>query len=161
MISKQLLTDIQLYIDNNLIFEDSSLVCGSILSDGMDDLRERIENIDEGFSQFMLRKIDELGITDADCYKKAQLNRSHFNKIKNDPAYNIRKSTAIAIGLALELDRDTFDELIEKAGYALSNSSIFDLVICYCIEHQIYDVLKVNEILSDFEQDLLGAGLKD
>ena len=109
----------------------------------------------------LLRKIDALGINDAEAYKKAQLNRSHFNKIKNDPNYHIQKETVFALALALELSKPEADEFLTKAGFAFSPNSKLDLIVKYCIEHRIYDVIEVNQILYAFDQKLLGAGIRE
>ena len=125
------------------------------------DIRDIVGELDESFVEMLLRKIDEKGITDADCYHRAQLNRSHFNKIKNDPDYHVKKSTVIALILALELGRAEADEMLRKAGYALSPSSKFDVIIEYCLENGITNVTTVNEILYEFDQELLGAGVRE
>ena len=142
--------------DGSLIHE--APVLGAKPFPGLD---EKLKTIDESFTQMLFRKIDEQGITDADCYHKAQLNRSHFNKIKNDPSYHIQKETVIALALALKLDRKETDEMLIKAGFALSPSSKADLIIEYCLAHNIYDVTEVNQILYSFDQKLLGAGIRE
>ena len=111
---------------------------------------------EETFSEMLMRLIDEKGISDPDAYHKAWVDRRVFSKIRSNPDYTPLKKTAVAFALALELDRDTADELLMKAGYALSNSSRWDLIIRYCIEHKIYQLYQVNCILNDFEQPLLG-----
>jgi len=125
------------------------------------DLDRRIRTADEGFVDILLRKIDAAGLTDAQCYTKAQMNRSHFNRIKNDPNYHVMKRSVIALALALCLDRFQTDELLTSAGYALSNGSKADIIIQYCIEKGIYDVMEVNELLYAYDQPLLGAGLRN
>lgn len=116
---------------------------------------------DESYVDMLFRKIDERGMTDADCYKKAQINKANFNKIKNVSGYRAKKTTLIALGLALELSEDELKELLEKAGYALSCSSEADLIIKFCLEHGIYDIDDINGILFEFDQELLGAGVRD
>ena len=112
---------------------------------------------DEGFRDMLLRLIDGAGISDPDCYNAARISRQHFSRIKSDPEYRPKKTTAVALGMALKLDRPAMDELLLKAGYALSRSSIFDLIIAFCIEQKIYSVDDVNEMLYDHDQELLGA----
>ena len=126
-----------------------------------DEIEDALENQEDSFRDFLLRKIDESGMTDAECYKKAHLNRSHFNKIKNNPEYDVQKETVIALGLALELDEDGFEDLLNRAGYGLTRSKKFDIIIDFCIRKKIYDITEVNEILHAFQQDLLGANSKD
>ena len=111
---------------------------------------------EETFSEMLLRLIDESGKSDPDVYRKAWVDRRVFSKIRSNPDYTPRKSTAVSFALALELDRETADELLMKAGYALSNGSVWDIIIRYCIEHKIFRLYDVNCILTEFDQPVLG-----
>jgi hypothetical protein len=120
-------------------------------------LQELLKQQDAGFSETLLKLIDESGKKDPEIYKRANLSKQHFSKIRNNPHYKPTKPTAIALALALELDLEATRDLIGRAGYALTASSKFDLIIRYFIEQKQYDVVQINLALYEFDQPLLGA----
>ena len=134
-----------------------SLPCAPMAAAKAASLEDMLKQADAGFTETLLKLIDQTGKKDSEIYKKALLTKQHFSKIRNNPNYKPTKPTAIALALALELDLEATKDLIGRAGYALTNSSKFDLIIRYFIEQGNYNVVEINIALYEFDQPLLGV----
>lgn len=121
------------------------------------EVAELFDKLDASFSQTVLSLIDARGLTDVEVYKRANLSRQLFSKIRRDQGYKPTKATAVALAIALELSLDECDDLLERAGFSLSTSSKFDVIVRCFIEHECYDIYKLNAMLFAFDQPLLGS----
>jgi hypothetical protein len=156
MLNKEQLIELQGYVESHLdvlIFSsmekyEERNILESVPTIEIEDFIKN--NRKPTFNQTLFSYIDKTGATDSDIYKKAGIDRRHFSKIRSNPDYRIGKSTAIALAIALELSENETDNLLETAGYSLSDSETFDLVIKFCLEKKIYNSHDVNQALIYF-----------
>ncbi|MDR2976458.1 MAG: RNase III inhibitor, partial [Streptococcaceae bacterium] len=170
-ISHQLLGAVESYIDEHYVsthqilrrsrFEETELLYEemheAISVQGAFPSKDMFEKLEETFSEKLLRLIDEQGKTDVEVYKRANINRKLFSKIRTGKGYTPSKKTVLAFALALELSLDETDDLLECAGYALSHAVKFDVIVEYFIASARYDIFEVNEVLFKYDQPLLGG----
>ncbi len=153
----------------DLDMEISASVLGNVMEDSAEpkaampspapNWKEILKKTDKGFSETLLDLIDERGMTDTECYKKANVDRKLFSKIRTNPAYKPSKPTVLAFAVALELSLPQTKRLLNKAGFSLTHSSELDLILEYCITHRIYNVYEINEVLFEHDMPLLGSGM--
>ena len=137
--------------------QEEMLPCAPMAPSKTVSLEDMLKQTDAGFTETLLKLIDKAGKKDSEIYKKALLSKQHFSKIRNNPNYKPTKPTAISLALALELNLEETKDLIGRAGYALTNSSKFDLIIRYFIEQGNYNVVEINIALYEFDQVLIGG----
>ena len=115
-----------------------------------------MDQMEETFSQRLLRMIDERGMTDSEAYTKAYVDRRHFSKIRKDINYVPNKKTVLAFTIALELSLDEAKDLLASAGFALSRSSKTDIIVAYFLQNKIYDMFEINDVLDAYGQPIFG-----
>lgn len=132
-------------------------VCAALSAAAPRELDDLLSNLDASFSETLLALIDERGMTDAEIYHRANLSRQLFSKIRSNRAYRPTKQTAVALAVALELDPRQTQDLLGRAGLALSRSSKFDVIVRFFLERGVHDVFRINEALFAYDQPLLGS----
>ena len=180
-LSEELYASVEAYIDDNYIdehmlgrrnrmmeeadyFRIEKAMSASISSASLEQpkpkkksLDDVINHMDETFSEMLLRLIDERGLKDPEVYKKANVTKQTFSKIRNNSQYNPTKQTVLAFAIALELSLDEAKDLLLKSGYALSNSNRFDVIMSFFFETENYDIYEINAVLFEYDENLLGV----
>ena len=139
-------------------YDKSIKPCAPLTSAANKSLDEYMRDMDKSFAYKLFDLIDERGMTDVECYKKANVDKKTFSKIKCNPdTYRPSKQTAVAFAIALKLNLDETQDLLASAGLTLSRSFTFDKIIRYFIQKEVYDIFEINEALFEFDQMLLGC----
>lgn len=169
MLEDSIRESLRVYIEDNYICINELETCkyvrteltkdaGKKLSENKIEptLDQLIDEIGETFTERLLSLIDHSGMTDVEVYKRANIDRKLFSKIRSNPAYHPRKQTVLALAIALRLNIEDTVDLLTRAEYALSPGSKGDLIVRYFIEHEIFDIMTINFALDEYNQPLLG-----
>lgn len=138
--------------------EDAAAPMGAAragLSPDVSSLGQALEQLDAPFSTTLMAMIDERGLSDSHVYKRANMSRQHFSKIRSNPNYRPKKQTVLALAVALQLSPSETRLLLERAGYALTHADRRDIIVEYFIKHGRYDIYEINYALYSFDQPLL------
>jgi len=177
VVSEQLMDDVGSYLDKHYINAESFsrqrlieekvsppekpkyVACAECM-DVMDlscPLANLVDNLDASFADTLFKLIERKGKTDAEIYKKANIDRRLFSKIRTQKNYTPKKQTILALAIALELSLSETSDLLERAGYALSHANKFDVIVEYFIVRKKYNIFNINEVLFKYDQPLLGC----
>lgn len=168
MLTDEIKVSLERYIAENYIQAEETEECkclsveiskdaGVAFSDNSEPTLEQLmSEMGETFTERLLSLIDDRGMTDVEVYKRANIDRKLFSKIRSNPAYHPRKQTVLALAIALRLNLEDTIDLLTRAEYALSPGSKGDLIVRYFIEHEVFDIMTINFALDEYDQPLLG-----
>ena len=168
MLTDEIRVSLERYIAENYIQAEETEECkglsaeiskaaGVTFSDNSEPTLEQLmSEMGETFTERLLSLIDDRGMTDVEVYKRANIDRKLFSKIRSNPAYHPRKQTVLALAIALRLNLEDTIDLLTRAEYALSPGSKGDLIVRYFIEHEVFDIMTINFALDEYNQPLLG-----
>ncbi len=164
MLDQKLLLELETYLNEHLIMELEVCKSSEMIEESLEENSLRFElddfinkNKKPTLQQKLFQFINQQGASDTEIYKRAGLDRKHFSKIRSNPDYRPTKNTILALALALELNEEDTEELLETAGYSLSDSDTNDLIFKFCINKKIYDMYEVNEYLVYFSLKPIGS----
>ena len=168
MLTDEIKVSLERYITENYIQVEEIEECKCLSAEMIKDagvtfsdnaeptLEQLMSEIGETFTERLLSLIDDRGMTDVEVYKRANIDRRLFSKIRSNPAYHPRKQTVLALAIALRLNLEDTIDLLTRAEYALSPGSKGDLIVRYFIEHEVFDIMTINFALDEYDQPLLG-----
>lgn len=169
-LSTKLFTSVKQYIDDNYVEKSKAdyrlrdieidsypINYNKEISNSEITFDDLFNKLDKSFSESLLSLIDKRNMSDVETYKKANISKAHFSKIRSHKEYRPTKTTVLAFCIALSLSLDECIKLLEKAGFSLSNSSKLDLIVKYFIKHKNYDIYEINNVLFEYDQTLLGS----
>ena len=149
----EIVTNVPDYTMHHETTKGSGVTFSKIESFSLEDL---VNEVGETFHEMLFLKIDMSGMTDVEVYKRANIDRKLFSKIRSNPAYHPRQQTVLAFAIALKLSLDDTIDLLSRAEYALSPGNKGDLIVKYFIEHEVYDIMAINYALDEYNQPILG-----
>jgi O-acetyl-ADP-ribose deacetylase (regulator of RNase III) len=166
-LSQALVDDVEAYIDEHYVDENyvyrrdevvhaEAMMVPEMALDGL-NIEDLIGNLDEPFGMALMRLIDAKGMTDVEVYKRANMDRKLFSKIRTGKDYVPSKRNVLALAIGLRLDLEETDELLERAGYAISHSQKGDVIVEYFILNGNYDIYEINGVLFEYDQPTLGS----
>ena len=163
-LSEKLFSSIQTYIDDNYVLENysefrSDTIMYSMAAPCATQSLDDYIRLDESFAQKLIKLIDAKGMDDVACYKRANVSKQTWHKLMTDKNYKPNKKTAVSFAIALELTLEETQNLLSSVGFVLSDSSLSDIIIKYCLENSIYDIFEIDSVLFKYDQETLFSTL--